>query len=836
MKKRTWFYAALSFASLAWLVLRTGRKPSRLRYPCQQAALANSALALSLLGAGAAGIMRGSRTAKLRRFWAVPLILSILVLVSTSFGTSPVVKARGGPAELPDLQQAQARAAFLQPPVFEAASTNQTTATSASTTHDVFWVSHVPPYYGGQRHAGVDALVKLLGEGGVDLYKSDKDYPGAGPGGLISSNDVVLVKVNLAYDQRGMTNVDVAQGIITALLSHPDGFTGEVVAVENCEGGLDFDLYNVNCEDIHRTYRSMIDSYGDPSRVSCSSWYSFTDNAVGEFNAGDYDQGYIPIGSNVSYPKFVTGRGTCVSLKYGIWDGASYDRSRLKLINVPVLKSHSSLGATAAVKHFMGVPSIHMTTDVHNDLMVGGFMGRMMNETVYPCLNIIDAIWTSPSHPTGPAAPYGLAVRTDMLLASTDPVVLDWYACKYVLYAVSGYGRHDPDCTWDETSNPYHDGTRSYGYPYDALRLMLVSNAAALRAGGRDVTLDPSKMTVHARDMSIPLDGGHCVTGAAQPAGDWYFAEGTTREGFDAWACLQNPGAAAARATLYFQTATGAETTYDADLPARSRVTLHLNHFLGPGMDFSFRVRADAPIVAERPMYFLYQGAWSGGSDVLGAPAPRAEWYFAEGCTRNGFDTWLCLQNPGATGALVDIDYHCGDGTTVSKAGVTVPALTRFTIPVHDPALGVGRHDSTSGDVSIHLRSTNGVPIVAERPMYFLYQGAWSGGSDVLGAPAPRAEWYFAEGCTRNGFDTWLCLQNPGATGALVDIDYHCGDGTTVSKAGVTVPALTRFTIPVHDPALGVGRHDSTSGDVSIHLRSTNGVPIVAERPMYFSR
>ena len=312
-------------------------------------------------------------------------------------------------------------------------------------------------------------------------------------------------------------------------------------------------------------------------------------------------------------------------------------------------------------------------------------------------------------------------------------------------------------------------------------------------------------MTVHARDMSIPLDGGHCVTGAAQPAGDWYFAEGTTREGFDAWACLENPNAAATQATLYFQTATGAETEYQADLPARSRVTLHLNHVLGPGVDFSFRVHAGAPIVAERPMYFLYQGAWSGGSDVLGAVAPREEWFFAEGCTRTGFDTWLCLQNPGTTDASVNIDYHCGDGTTVSKTGIPVPARTRFTIPVHDSALGIGRQDSTAGDVSIHLWSTNDVPVVAERPMYFLYRGAWSGGSDVVGAAAPQAEWYFAEGCTRTGFDTWLCLQNPGATKALVDIDYYRGDGSTVTRAGIEVPARSRVTVPVNDPALGIG-------------------------------
>ena len=705
--------ALVSFAALAWLMARSGRKPSRLRYPCQQAALAHSSLAVALLGAGAAGLLRRGGWRRAGRLWALPLAVAVLALMTAVPGEGPYVKAGGGPPQLPDLEAAALRAGSLQPPLFRAA------GTTGPSEHDIFWVSRVPPFGGGPRHVGVDGLIELMGEGGLRLYRSEKDYPGAGPDGLIAPDDVVLVKVNLAYDQRGMTNVDVAQGLITALLSHPDGFSGEVVVVENCEGGLDFDLYNVNGEDIHRTYRSMIDSFADPARVSCSSWYSFTDRAVDEFNIGDYQEGYVPIGGNLSYPKFITGRGTCVSLKYGIWDGARYDKSRLKLINVPVLKSHHALGATAAVKNYMGVPSIHMTADVHNDLMLNGFCGRVMNETIYPCLNIVDAIWTSPSHPTGPAAPYSRAVRTDMLLASRDPVMLDYYACKYVLYAVSGYGRHDPDTPFGETADPYHDGTKCTGFPYNALRLMLESNAAALRAGGHDVTLDISRASVYGRDLSSPCDGGHCVVGASAPRWVWYFAEGTTRVGFDAWACLQNPGADAGEAELVFQAQDGSESFYHVELPARSRVTVHLNHLLDPGADFSFVVRADVPVVAERPMYFFYNGSWTGGHDVLGAAQPLTEWYFAEGCTRSGFDTWLCLQNPGADRALLDIDYHRGDGTTLTRSGVEVAPRSRLTIPVHDQALGIGRSDSVAGDVSIRLRSTNGVPVVAERPIYF---------------------------------------------------------------------------------------------------------------------
>jgi len=61
-------------------------------------------------------------------------------------------------------------------------------------------------------------------------------------------------------------------------------------------------------------------------------------------------------------------------------------------------------------------------------------------------------------------------------------------------------------------------------------------------------------------------------------------------------------------------------------------------------------VHSSRPIVCERPMYFLYAGAWSGGHCVTGVTAPATDWHFAEGTTREGFDEWLCLQNPQGRG------------------------------------------------------------------------------------------------------------------------------------------------------------------------------------------
>ncbi|OFW56280.1 MAG: hypothetical protein A2Y75_03485, partial [Candidatus Solincola sediminis] len=511
-------YPFIALLCLAWVILRSGRKPSRLRYPCQQAALANSTWLLAGFGTG---LFHFAWRNHGRWRKVLPAIGTTAVCLPLIFGgTSP------SRASVFDIASAAERASSLQPAAWG--------GIDSDGNHDVFLVTNTPGPE-GMRHAAVDSLIRLLGEGGVAFYQSAADYPGAGAGGLIAPSDVVLLKVNAAWDQRGMTNTDIIRGLISAILAHPDGFTGEVVLVENCEGGPDYTHALNNAENPSQSFQSVVASFGDPSRVSTSSWWSFTDNMVYEYDGGDFRQGYVVLGDNVSYPKFTTGRGTNISLRKGIWTGSGYDKERLKLINVPVLKSHNAMGATACVKNYMGVQSTHLSNNVHLDLMAGGFMGRMMNETIYPSLNILDAIWISPSHPDGPAGPYSKAVRTNILLAGIDPVALDWYAAKHVLYPVSGYGRHDPDTPYRENTNPYHDGTNSTGYPYNAFRMMLDSTASVLAQGGHEVTMDPARMTVHLRDLREGLywSGGHCVTGVKDAGSSWNFAEGTTREGFD---------------------------------------------------------------------------------------------------------------------------------------------------------------------------------------------------------------------------------------------------------------------------------------------------------------
>jgi len=52
---------------------------------------------------------------------------------------------------------------------------------------------------------------------------------------------------------------------------------------------------------------------------------------------------------------------------------------------------------------------------------------------------------------------------------------------------------------------------------------------------------------------------------------------------------------------------------------------------------------------------------------------------------------------------------------------------------------------------STTVHSTNGVRVVAERAMYFVYSDGYSsrkGGHDSVGATGPAKTWYFAEGYT----------------------------------------------------------------------------------------
>ena len=323
--------------------------------------------------------------------------------------------------------------------------------------------------------------------------------------------------------------------------------------------------------------------------------------------------------------------------------------------------------------------------------------------------------------------------------------------------------------------------------------------------------------------------GGSDTVGTPYPGTTWYFAEGTTRPNFATYLCLGNPGDREAQVTITYFKGDGNTQQQVVNVAPLSRLTVPVNDVLDTtddaSRDFAARLQVTngVEIIAERPMYFNYQGDWSGGHDAMGAPSTKTTWYFAEGTTRPNFATFLCLANPSEAEAAVTATYMVAGGGNKDMAYAVGPH-SRLTIDVSG-ALGGGK------DFSCRVASTNDVGIIAERPMYFNYGGAWSGGHDAVGAPYPKTTWYFAEGTTRPNFATFLCLGNPTDKQASVLVTYMRGDGITQQQAA-TVPPLSRTTLCVND---ALGAADDAAHDTAMIVEVTNGVGIVAERPMYFN-
>jgi hypothetical protein len=218
--------------------------------------------------------------------------------------------------------------------------------------------------------------------------------------------------------------------------------------------------------------------------------------------------------------------------------------------------------------------------------------------------------------------------------------------------------------------------------------------------------------------------------GATSPSNTFYFAEGNTRDGFEEFLCIQNPGAAPIIVDAVYQPAPGQGDRIEASYPVEPgrRYTVNVRTVAGSHKDLSVRLSSASLFLAERPMYFRYTGFgadWPGGDCAIGSTRPASEWFFAEGYTGAGFQEWLTLQNPGDSDSLVEITYYTQEEGALPVRTVTVPPRSRINVRVNDSA-------GPDYQLSCRLRVLSGPEIVAERPMYFDFRGL-KGGHCVVG-------------------------------------------------------------------------------------------------------
>ena len=178
---RSWFVANSLLTGLfaaAWLILRSGTRPSRLAYPCQRAALSTASMALAAPLVGLAVAARRHVTAGLRSPAGVGLLVLAVAAGLAAWGYQADLDAYDGPVRsAPRDYRAQ-----------------------------VFHVHSCPQDPVGDRFVGLESLLQVMGGHGLKFYSSAVAGATAGPTGIVGSGDVVLIKINYQWSQRGGSN------------------------------------------------------------------------------------------------------------------------------------------------------------------------------------------------------------------------------------------------------------------------------------------------------------------------------------------------------------------------------------------------------------------------------------------------------------------------------------------------------------------------------------------------------------------------------------------------------------------------------------------------------
>lgn len=252
-------------------------------------------------------------------------------------------------------------------------------------------------------------------------------------------------------------------------------------------------------------------------------------------------------------------------------------------------------------------------------------------------------------------------------------------------------------------------------------------------------------------------NAGGQTTGAATTVGinsqgnDWLFAEGYTGTDFQENLVLSNfASSGTATATIKLEYTNGTvQTISNVAVAAQSELIFDVNNAnrhpncgsngnpaCTVSNSVSIEVTSSAPIVAERIQYFHFSLNGSmhpGMDDVVGqaGPASQAIYSFAEGQTGTNFNDWLTLQNPNGSAVMATITIFA-DNTIVQKE-ISLPAHSRTSILLNDIVNPlVAAYPSSAGNtVSVDVQSFGG-PVVAERPLYFVFSGT-TGASDIIG-------------------------------------------------------------------------------------------------------
>lgn len=348
--------------------------------------------------------------------------------------------------------------------------------------------SHIYVVKNGTPQQNVSKAISMMG--GIEKF--------------IGVNDIVVLKPNAQWWNQGRTNLAAMKGFIDLVLDIP-GFRGEIIIAENhhfmdeslpegekdnVRGWVHLSEINGDIDGVNHNLNTLIELYHKEGYKNVTK-YHWRDGGPkrdvwgngqngGIVKSPDEGDGYVWSDIDyvfsgflglkkwkvkMTYPMFTSKySGITVDFKNGAFKrdgkgGSNYLKDiPIKFINFAVLNTHGEdTGITSSIKNYMGITdmscgswglkpegyvNVHQCGEKYYPHAKAGPLGYFMKVIRKADLNIVTSEWVGWGHRTDITK----ATRTRTILASTDPIALDYYGAKHIVYPLSGHTmHHDPD-------------------------------------------------------------------------------------------------------------------------------------------------------------------------------------------------------------------------------------------------------------------------------------------------------------------------------------------------------------------------------------------------------
>ena len=294
---------------------------------------------------------------------------------------------------------------------------------------------------------------------------------------LIGTDDIIIIKTNAQHYNQGSPNLAAIKRFIELIIGIP-AFKGEIIIADNNHSnnwpwlhGAWHNIFEINSDipNVHNLSDliNLFQNQGYNHVTSCH-WIDVDKGGRLVNDPADGD-GYVyrtdlvcdngATGEDyretiMTYPIFTSSySGITIDFANGAYQNGDYTEQPVKFINFAGLCSHGSYtGATSAIKNYLGIADMsggwrqggklldnyyNFHSFPFNDAgpgpvpgMLGREVGTFLKTIRAADLNITTAEWVGWEH----RRKIDKAEHTGTILASTDPLALDYYATKYVLY------------------------------------------------------------------------------------------------------------------------------------------------------------------------------------------------------------------------------------------------------------------------------------------------------------------------------------------------------------------------------------------------------------------